>query len=211
MRPRVGRFSKTGQEDPMGATLGERYYTPGQCARDIYAVLGANVGSLPVAQREVVPILNRLAQEKNLLEIGLPRDGNHVSQSNWLYYDGEIGIITAKCPHDVGVPVHNHGTWEVVGVYKGELEYRLFNRVDDGSRDGYAELRIVEDGVLRAGEFSVCPLPPHDIHGFRARNDDTWMIAVVHGEFAEERLYFDPEKKSYIRRNQKAWRRSLGR
>jgi hypothetical protein len=37
------------------------------------------------------------------------------------------------------------------------------------------------------------------------------MIAVVHGEFAEERLYFDPEKKSYIRRHQKAWRRSLGR
>jgi hypothetical protein len=37
------------------------------------------------------------------------------------------------------------------------------------------------------------------------------MIAVVHGEFAEERLYFDPEKKSYVCRHQKAWRRSLGR
>ena len=156
-------------------------------------------------------MLNRLAQEKNLLDIGLPREGNHVSQSNWLYYDGEIGILTARCPADVGVPVHNHGTWEVVGVYKGELAYRLFNRLDDGSRDGYADLQIVEDGVMRAGEFSVCPLPPHDIHGFQARNDDTWMIAVVHGEFAEERLYFDPDKKSYIRRHQKAWRRSLGR
>ncbi len=195
----------------MGPDLNQRFYTPGQCARDIFAKLGSNVGNLPAAQREVVPILNRLAQEKNLLDIGLPREGNHVSQSNWLYYDGEIGILTAKCPSDVGVPVHNHGTWEIVGVYKGELAYRLFNRVDDGSRDGYADLQIVEDGVMRAGEFSVCPLPPHDIHGFQARNDDTWMIAVVHGEFAEERLYFDPEKKSYIRRHQKAWRRSLGR
>jgi hypothetical protein len=148
---------------------------------------------------------------ENLLDIGLSREGNHVSQSNWLYYDGEIGILTPRCPSDVGVPVHNHGTWEIVGVYKGELAYRLFNRLDDGSRDGYAELQIVEDGVMRAGEFSVCPLPPHDIHGFQARNDDTWMIAVVHGEFAEERLYFDPEKKSYVRRHQKAWRRSLGR
>ena len=195
----------------MGPNPNERYYSPGQCARDIYSILGASVGTLPAAQREVVPILNRLAQERNLLDIGLPRDGNHVSKSSWLYYDGEIGILTAKCPHEVGVPIHNHGTWEVVGVYKGELEYRLYNRLDDGSRDGYAELKLVEDGVIRAGEFSVCPLPPHDIHGFRARNDDTSMIAVLHGEFAAERLYFDPEKKSYIRRHQTAWRQSLGR
>ena len=195
----------------MGPNPKERFYDPGQCARDMYAVLDAYQGNMPAAQREVVPILNRLAQEKNLLDIGLPRDGNHVSKSAWLYYDGEIALITAKCPSDVGVPIHNHGTWEVVGVYKGELEYKLFNRLDNGSREGYADLQLVEDGVMRAGEFSVCPLPPHDIHGFRARNDDTWMIAVVHGEFAEERLYFDPEKKSYIRRHQKAWRQSLGR
>ena len=65
----------------MGPDLKQRFYTPGECARDIFAVVGSNVGNLPAAQREVVPILNRLAQEKNLLDIGVGRDSNHVSDS----------------------------------------------------------------------------------------------------------------------------------
>jgi hypothetical protein len=97
----------------------------------------------------------------------------------------------------------------MVGRFVTGHEYHLEKRCQEGSISISPQDSV--DGVMRAGEFSVCPLPPHDIHGFQARNDDTWMIAVVHGEFAEERLYFDAEKKSYIRRHQKAWRRSLGR
>jgi hypothetical protein len=65
----------------MGPDPKQRFYTPGQCARDIFSVLGSNVGNLPAAQREVVPILNRLAQEKNLLDIGLPREGTMTARS----------------------------------------------------------------------------------------------------------------------------------
>jgi predicted metal-dependent enzyme (double-stranded beta helix superfamily) len=189
----------------------EGRYSPGRCARDIYTALEAHQGNMPAAQREVVPILRRLAGEKDLLEIGLPRESSHGTEGSWLYWDGEIGIFSVRFPHGVIVPVHNHGTWEIVGVYAGELDYRSYRRLDDGSREGYAELEVVEDRVLRPGDFGVVPLPPHDIHGFHPRNGDMSMIGVVSGDFAEERLYFDPDQSSYIRRHQKAWRRSLGR
>lgn len=186
-------------------------YSPGRCARDIYAALEAYKGDMPAAQREVMPLLQRLADEDDLLEIGLPREGNHAGESTWLYWDTEIGIFTAHFPHDVAVPVHNHGTWEIVGVYRGELDYQSYRRLDDGSREGYAELEIVEDRLMESGDFSVVPLPPDDIHGFRAHGGDMWMMGVIHGAFDEERLYFDVEQKTYIRRHQKAWRRSLAR
>jgi predicted metal-dependent enzyme (double-stranded beta helix superfamily) len=189
----------------------EGRYSPGRCARDIYTALEAHQGNMPAAQREVVPILRRLAGEKDLLEIGLPRESSHGTEGSWLYWDSDIGIFSARFPHGVVVPVHNHGTWEIVGVYEGELDYRSYRRLDDGSREGYAELEVVEDRVLRPGDFAVVPLPPHDIHGFHPRNGDMSIIGVVSGDFAEERLYFDPDQRSYIRRHQKAWRRSLGR
>lgn len=184
-------------------------YSPGRCARDIYSVLEAHQGDVSAAQRELVPVLQRLALEESLLDIGLARESNHGADGSWLYWDTEIGIFTAKFEHGVVVPVHNHGTWEIVGVYTGELDYRAYRRVDDQSREGYAELEIVEDRVLGAGDFSVVALPPDDIHGFRAHNGDMWMIGVVHGDFDRERLYFDPDGSSYVRRYQKAWRRSL--
>lgn len=184
-------------------------YSPGRCARDVYAALEAHAGDMPAAQREVIPLLQRLAGDEQLLELGLPRESNHGSDGSWLYWDGEIGLFTANFPHGRLVPVHNHGTWEILGVYQGELEYRSYRRLDDGSREGYAELELAEECVLRPGDFRVVPLPPHDIHGFQARNGDMWMMGVLHGAFAEERLYFDPEHKSYIRRHQQAWRRSL--
>jgi predicted metal-dependent enzyme (double-stranded beta helix superfamily) len=183
-------------------------YSPGRCARDIYAAVEAR-GDLPAAEEEAKAALQRLAQEDGLLEIGLPRESNHGVGGSWLYWDGEIGILTAEFDDGVAVPVHDHGTWEIVGVYTGQLDYQAYKRVDDGSREGYAELEVVEDKILRPGDFSVVPLPPHDIHGFRAHGGDMWMLAVLSGDFAEERRYFDVENHSYVYRHQKAWRRSL--
>lgn len=186
-------------------------YSPGRCARDVYDALEGYAGDLPTGQHEVIPLLRRLAQEDDLLQIGLPRESNHGVDGSWLYWDGEIGIFTAKFPDGLAVPVHDHGTWEIVGVYAGELEYRAYKRLDDGSREGYAELELTDERVLRAGEFSVVPPPPDDAHGFRPRKGEMTMIGVIHGQYGEERNYFDVEGRSCVRQSQFAWKRSLGR
>jgi predicted metal-dependent enzyme (double-stranded beta helix superfamily) len=183
--------------------------TPGRCARDLYAVLETHSGDMAAARTEVIPLLAGLARRPDLLEIGLPRESNHGSGGSWLYWDGEIGLFTAHFPDGITVPVHDHGTWEIVGTYTGELDYQAYRRVDDGSVDGHAELEVVEDRVLRPGDFSVVPPPPDDIHGFRPRGGDMWMMGVLHGAFAEQRRYFDVENRTYVVRHQQAWRRSL--
>ena len=185
-------------------------FTPGRCARDIYAAIEAYQDDVAAARGDLMSLLARLAQEDDLLEIGLPRESNHGNAGSWLYWDGEIGIFTAGFPAGVRIPVHDHGTWEIVGTYTGELDYQAYRRVDDGSVDGYAELEVVEDRVLRPGEFSVVPPPPDDIHGFEPRGGDMWMMGVLHGAFSPERRYFDVEGRSYQVRHQQAWRRSLG-
>lgn len=185
-------------------------YTPGRCAREIYAAIEAHGDDVAAARDDLIGLLARLAQADDLLEIGLPRESNHGVAGSWLYWDGEIGLFTAHFPAGERIPVHDHGTWEIVGTYTGELDYQAYRRVDDGSVDGYAELEVVEDRVLRPGEFSVVPPPPDDIHGFVPRGGDMWMMGVLHGAFSPERRYFDVDARSYTVRHQQAWRRSLG-
>jgi predicted metal-dependent enzyme (double-stranded beta helix superfamily) len=182
---------------------------PGECARELYAVLESHSGDMAEARSEVIPLLEELAQRPDLLEIGLPRESNHGTGGSWLYWDGEIGLFTAYFPAGQRIPVHDHGTWEIVGTYTGELDYQAYRRVDDGSVEGYAELEVVEDRVLGPGDFSIVPPPPDDIHGFEPRGGDMWMMGVLHGDFAPERRYFDVEGHSYVVRHQQAWRRSL--
>ena len=59
-------------------------------------------------------------------------------------------------------PPHDHKTWAVVVGISGEEINRFYERDDDGSIEGRAELRLVHEEVVRAGT-GVC-LMPEDIH-----------------------------------------------
>jgi predicted metal-dependent enzyme (double-stranded beta helix superfamily) len=185
--------------------------SPRLCAEEIHATLDANGGSMVGAEQDVLRSLERLARQPDLLAVTLPRSSAHGLDGGWLYWDGEINILHARFPEGVEVPVHDHGTWEIVGVYAGELEYRGYKRLDDGSRPGHADLELTDERVLRAGEFSVVPPPPDDVHGFRPRNGEMTLIGVIHGQYGEERNYFDVESGSCVRQSQFAWKRDLGR
>ena len=184
---------------------------PARCAQSIYEALEAHGGDVAAAQGEMLAALERLAREPHLLENALPRKSAHGAEGSWHYWDGQINILSAEFPEGVEIPVHDHGTWEIVGSYEGEIDYKAYRRLDDGSREGYAELEVTEDRVLHPGEFAIVPPPPYDIHGFRPRNGPMSLIGVIHGMYGAERRYFDPESKSYVRQSQYAWRESQGR
>lgn len=181
-------------------------YTIRQCARDLIQHLDQHRGNMAEAEELAIPYFEKLLRRPDLFDLGVKRDGNHTGESAWLYYDYELSIMTARMPKNTAVPVHNHGTWEVVGVHRGEIAYRQFRRRDDGSKPGFADLEVIEDRVMKPYEVSVCPPPPHDVHGFTALTDDTYIVAIVGGNFVPIRQYFDPENKSYIERHQQAWR-----
>lgn len=134
--------------------------------------------------------IRRLVERDDLLQAGVPRPGNNVAESYYLYFDGDLSIVLFKVPAERPVQPHDHGVWETLFVYRGALEHTVYERVDDGSIAGRAVLRDHESATLHPGQYAVVA-PPRDIHGFRALTDGTWGITVSRGLYNPERLYFD--------------------
>ena len=151
------------------------------------------------------PPMKKLMKRPDLLAVGIPRAGNNVAVSSYLYFDGEMSMILFQVPKDKPIQPHDHGIWESLFLYKGRIKHTLYERADDGSMPGFADLKVVHDDVLEPGDF-VIVAPPHDIHGFTALTDDTYGISVVNGAYKPERLYYDPDQKSYEVRLQKTAR-----
>ena len=152
-----------------------------------------DIGRFRAALAEPV---RRIIARDDLVECGLPRPGNNVAESWYLYYDGMISIVLFKVPMKPAVQPHDHGIWETLFVWRGEIRHAVYERVDDHSKDGYAELAERESALLRQGDFAVV-VPPRDIHGFHALNDQTYGITVSSGQYKPERLYFNIDTRSY--------------
>lgn len=130
---------------------------------------------------------------------GVPRAGNHVSNSFYLYYDGDLSILLFELPKGKRVPAHDHGNWETMGIYRGEVRHTVYERSDDGATPGKATLRTVDDRTLRPGDTALVA-PPADIHSFVATVEGTWGITVASGIYMDERNYFDVENGTVVRK-----------
>lgn len=144
-----------------------------------------------------------LLARSDLLTIGVPRPGNHVAMSWYLYYDGDLSLLIYPLAKGKVIPAHDHGNWESMFVYRGAVKHTVYERIDDGTVAGHADLKIVDDRVLRPGDSAVIA-PPADIHTFLATEEDTYAITVASGFYKEERCYFQPEAKTYFVKNPKA-------
>lgn len=146
------------------------------------------------------PISRILASD--LTNVGVKREGNHIDESRYLYYDGDVSITFDHMPEGKDIPPHDHGIWEALAVYSGRLHHTVYDRKDDGTREGYAELTVIDDRVLQPGEMAIVA-PPAEIHGFTAQTDDTWTVTVVGGPYKLDRAYYKPEENAYFMANPK--------
>jgi predicted metal-dependent enzyme (double-stranded beta helix superfamily) len=119
------------------------------------------------------------------------------AQSGPLYQD-ETGLtlVRARFGPEALTPIHNHGSWGVVGVYKGRDRYQLWRRLDDGHGPGEAAVELVEERVLAAGDVVILPPPPQDIHAQQGLDGEAALEYVLFGRgdiaMTQPRLYFDP-------------------
>ena len=141
--------------------------------------------------------LRRLAAIEGLHEHGVFRKGNHTPDAKWLYYDGGLHISLDSFPKGKRVPTHDHGVWEAMAIYTGAFEHTVYKRTDDGSKEGHAQLEPIEERTLRPGEVTVL-VPPDDIHGFTALEDNTYFLTVVGGRYSPRRKYYNLDTNSYI-------------
>jgi hypothetical protein len=116
--------------------------------------------------------------------------------SKFLYYDGGLEMTLNEMPPNKQFPAHDHGTCEALIIYGGKLKHTVYERVDDGSRHGHAELKLVDNRVLERGDVTLM-MPPVEIHSFQALTPGTFVLTVVHGKVKPDRHFYRPEEGTY--------------
>jgi predicted metal-dependent enzyme (double-stranded beta helix superfamily) len=148
-----------------------------------------------------------LVQCPDLFSLGTKRPGNHIDNSKYLYYDGQLSVTLDEFPNGKFIPPHDHGVWEALVLCAGALQHTSYKRIDDGSIEGRAELRVAEETQMNIGEIAMV-VPPSDIHSFKAMAEGTFVITIVGGEYAHKRHYYNPGDDTYVIRTPKALRES---
>jgi predicted metal-dependent enzyme (double-stranded beta helix superfamily) len=122
--------------------------------------------------------------------------GGSGSGSGPMFHDEESGLtlMRARFGPEAMTPIHNHGSWGVVGVYRGRDCYQIWRR-----KDG-TEVELVDERILEPGDTVVLPPPPQDIHAQQGHDGTTVHELVLFGANlrGKPRLYFDPEAKTAV-------------
>jgi predicted metal-dependent enzyme (double-stranded beta helix superfamily) len=167
------------------------------CARAIVDAIDRHGGDTERLGAEIRSALTALVAQPDLLARGIPRAGNNVAFSQYLYFDGSLSILIYEVPKGQPIQAHDHGIWEALTVYRGRIHHVVYERIDDGAVPGVADLRVNDDRILNPGDFAIVA-PPADIHSFAALDDGTYGITAVSGAYKSERHYYDPERKTCV-------------
>lgn len=79
----------------------------------------------------------------------------------------------------VSAPVHNHGSWAVIGIYRGRERETWFRRTDDTAAPGQAQLVEVRTLVNPTGTVTV--VPDGTIHTVEALNGQDAVSIHIYG------------------------------
>jgi predicted metal-dependent enzyme (double-stranded beta helix superfamily) len=115
-------------------------------------------------------------------------------------YDFAINAVV-RVPGRTG-SVHDHGeAWVLYGVMDGTESLERYDRLDDGSRPGFAE--VVMSSVTTGSQGKVDLVAPHAIHA--EQGGPTRSVAMILrsqrlGEGTILQNLYDPEKKTVSER-----------
>lgn len=149
----------------------------------------------------------RMERAKPLLERLVMDPKIHASSKSWpstegrrnllLHVDDEQGFVinaVVRVPGRTG-SVHDHANaWVLYGVVDGTESLERWQRVDDGSRPGYAEVKMTS--VTTGSQGKVDIVPPHDIHaeqGGPTRSAALILRSMKLGEGTVLQKQYDPK------------------
>ncbi len=89
---------------------------------------------------------------------------------------------------NVSYPIHDHGSWGILGAHISRIREKKFVRLDDGSDENYAKIKQIDEIILSPGETSyVLPLD-EGIHHVQGIDETAFSIQV----------YGSPVRKGYL-------------
>ncbi len=106
--------------------------------------------------QQLKPRLEKLLANPNLPDQAFtPRHDRFAMNLIHLPEDKTFSVIGGVWNPGQTTPVHDHLTWALIGVYKGEERESLFRRLDDGSNPKYAKLEIASEMINKPGHVTV--------------------------------------------------------
>jgi len=168
-------------------------------ARDLFS----QEQDLAVRWRKMTPLMQDLLADPSVQEQS--KQWPDCSQAgeraeNLLFYEDPDykfvinGLI--KAPHS-RTQIHDHAhNWTLYGVLDGTETIERYERVDDGSKADYAEIRKTMNVKVSAGKIDL--VPPYEIHAEESGDERTVAIIVraeKAGGFLQGR--YDPATNKY--------------
>ena len=136
-------------------------------------------GGEEVVTEKVAALLRSLLREGDVLDprYTKPKTDSYVLYPIWVEPDGSFSIASAVW--DVGqvTPVHDHGTWGVIGIYRGVEHEARFRR---GSGAG-AMFHQTDERDIEPREVIVCCTSDQDIHKVACGSDVPCVGIHVYG------------------------------
>jgi len=110
--------------------------------------------------------------------------------------DHTLAIFAVSWLPGRGTPPHDHGTWALVTGVDGPEMNKFFERLDDRTRPGHAELKKVGEKVFGVGELVA--MPSGGIHIVWNETDKVTLSLHIYGKHINftGRSQFDPEKQT---------------
>jgi predicted metal-dependent enzyme (double-stranded beta helix superfamily) len=124
------------------------------------------------------PILERLVLEPSLKAHSASWPSTEGRKNLLLYVDPDYHFVVngvVRMPGRTG-SVHDHAdAWVLYGVLDGTESLERFDRVDDGSRPGYAEVKL--SSVTTGSQGKVDLVPPRAVHA--EQGGPTRSVAII--------------------------------
>ena len=150
------------------------------------------------------PLLERLVMDQGLKAHSALWPSTEGYKNLLLYVDPQYHFAinaVVRAPGRSG-SVHDHAdAWVLYGVLDGSESLERYERIDDGMRDGHAELRLVS--VTTGTQGKVDLVPPHAIHS--EQGGPTRSVAVIVrsqrlGEGTILQRAYDPATQTVVER-----------
>lgn len=138
----------------------------------------AQGGDTGTNMRAAQPLLEKLILDEGLQRASQSWPSTEGRKNLLFHTDPDYGFAinaVVRAPGRIG-NVHDHGpVWVLYGVLTGTESLERYERLDDGARTDYAQVRLCGTGAGAAGKSDL--VPPHDIH--REIGGPTRSVAII--------------------------------
>jgi 3-mercaptopropionate dioxygenase len=147
---------------------------------------------------EAKPLLAELVKNPDCIESRFKEHGGKIYGRYMLHRAPLFNVTSVVWGPGDGAKAHNHETWGLVGVLENELQETRFKRRDDGTKEGFADLKVTGINHNKAGMVSTLIAPEEDIHEMlNVTKKNTVEVHVYGKDLANmPRLQFDVGKNS---------------